>query len=316
MSQFHRLVYIDRMIKEFGVVSKKQVVDEFQVSHETVKGDFRYMKYEVQSPIVYSRLKKGYYYKKKFDLFSFADEKMFLLFVLVNQLARNRKLVPVIPEGLIKAIEEQVDPEYLKLSGHVTYEMSEYELPDMNKFETVIKAMQMRNALDIEYDDAKGKFSKRKIEPLHIFNYQGKWTLYAYCRQKKEERMFSLSRIKTLKTDESEKIDVARFDDSYFQDRLSEGFGIARGKEIETAVIHFYEPTLHHVSGQIWHSDQKTDEIDINGRKVLRFILPVAKYEELAGRVLRFSPDAEIVSPPALRQMWIDKLKESVKRYT
>lgn len=316
MSQFHRLIYIDRTIKQCGLVTKKQVAEEFQVSLETVKGDFRYMKYEVASPIVYSRKKNAYFYKEDFDLFSFGDEKIFLLFVLIKQLLSNKNFVPVDPNGFLEMIKKEVDPEYLKLADRVSYEISEFEYPDLAKFEVIIKAMLRRFPLDIEYTDAKGVLSKRSVEPLHIINYQGKWTLLAHCRLRNEPRMFTLTRIKHLLMNESSKFDKDRYEDNFTYDWLDESFGIARGKEIETAVIRFYEPTLHHVLDQKWHKEQITEHINEKNDHYLQFTLPVAKYEELVGRVLRFSPDAEIISPPAMRQMWLKKLKDTVKKYS
>jgi predicted DNA-binding transcriptional regulator YafY len=316
MSQFHRLIYIDRTIKTTGSVTKKQVADEFQVSLETVKGDFRYMKYEVDSPIIYSRKKNAYFYKEDFDLFSFSDEKIFLLFVLIKQLLSNKNFIPVDPNGFLDMIKKEVDPEYLKLADRVSYEISEFEYPDLTKFEVIIKAMLRRFVLNINYLDAKGKLSSRTVEPLHIFNYQGKWTLLAHCRLRNEPRMFTLSRIKEISADESSKFDKNRYDTDFTYDRLDESFGIARGKEIETAVIRFYEPTLHHVLDQKWHKEQITEHVNDNNDHYFQFTLPVAKYEELVGRVLRFAPDAEIISPPAMRQMWLSKLKETIKRYS
>ncbi|HXK50349.1 MAG TPA: WYL domain-containing protein [Clostridiales bacterium] len=316
MSQFHRLIYIDRMIHEFGVVTKKQVADEFQVTIWTVKGDFRYMKYEVDAPIAYSRQKKGYYYTSPdFNLFNFGHEKMFLFFVLLKQLASNRNFMPFDTSKFIEAIKNDVDPEYLKLSDRVSFELSEFEYPDMAVFETVIKAMQQRNVLKLDYIDAKGKVSKRSVEPLHIFNYQGKWTLLAHCRLREAMRMFNLSRMKSVVSDTSRKFDRNRHSKTEIGNFLSESFGIARGKEKETAVIRFYEPTTHHILDQKWHPEQKTDFITEKGNNIVQFTLPVAKYEELVGRVLRFSPDAEIISPPAMRQMWLDKLKAARKKY-
>ncbi len=316
MSQFHRLIYIDRMIKTMGMVTKKQVVEEFQVSIETAKGDFRYMKYEVGSPIIYSRHKKGYYYKEEFELFSFADEKMFLLFVLIRQLLTSRNFVPIDPNGFLEKLEKEVDPEYLKLKDSVSYEISEFENPDMAKFETIIRAMQRRHPLDIEYIDAKGQLSKRPVEPLHIFNYQGKWSLLAHCRLKKEPRMFTLSRIKEISLNESSRYSREAHDKKEIEQWLDEGFGVARGKDVETAVIRFYEPTLHHVLDQKWHREQITERVNSEGANYLQFTLPVAKYEELVGRVLRFSPDAEIISPPAMRNMWLKKLKDTIKKFS
>jgi predicted DNA-binding transcriptional regulator YafY len=316
MSQFHRLIYIDRMIKTTGSVTKKQVADEFQVSLETVKGDFRYMKYEVASPIVYSRKKNAYFYKEEFELFSFSDEKIFLLFVLIKQLLTNKIFIPVDPNGFLEMIKKEVDPEYLKLADRVSYEISEFEYPDLTKFEVIIKAMLRRFVLNIDYLDAKGKLSSRTVEPLHIFNYQGKWTLLAHCRLRNEPRMFTLSRIKDITADESSKFDKNRYDTNFTYDRLDESFGIARGKEIETAVIRFYEPTLHHVIDQKWHKEQITEHINDKNNHYLQFTLPVAKYEELVGRVLRFAPDAEIISPSAMRQMWLNKLKDTIKKYS
>ncbi|MBN2789073.1 MAG: WYL domain-containing protein [Candidatus Delongbacteria bacterium] len=316
MSQFHRLVYIDKMIKEFGQVTKKQVIDEFQVKIGTVKNDFRYMKFEVNSPIVYSRKKKAYHYKDDgFELFSFRQEKIFLFFVLLKQLLHHETLMPLDPTNILELIKRDVDPEYLKLETKISYELSEFEYPDMEKFARIVGSMLRKFTLNIKYLGAKGKKSSRAIEPFHIFYYQGKWYVLAHCRKKDELRMFLLSRIVKIDDKNSEKFSCKRYKAKELRDFLNDSFGIARGKEADTAVIRFYEPVMYHIRDQRWHKDQKVKVVDNDKEKYIQFTLPVAKYEELVGRVLRFSPDAEIIAPQAMREMWLSKLKLSLNKY-
>ena len=54
----------------------------------------------------------------------------------------------------------------------------------------------------------------------------------------------------------------------------------------------------------------------IDGKKCLEITLPVGERDkEIIARVLSYSPDSEIVSPPELRGKWLDRLKTMYEKF-
>ena len=70
---------------------------------------------------------------------------------------------------------------------------------DTKKFSEKLRLMEEcikeRTLLDVIYQDRKGMRTERVIEPHLLVFKQGVWYVYAYCRMKKEFRLFRLGRI-------------------------------------------------------------------------------------------------------------------------
>ncbi|HQO09743.1 MAG TPA: WYL domain-containing protein [Clostridiales bacterium] len=315
-SKIERIVYIDRTIKQKGSITKKQIMDWSGACESSVKNDIDFLKNELNAPIYYSGKKKGYAYKEDvpFELLTFLSENMVILYALLKEFFSNRNFMPVITDKILKGLKDELPSEYKNIDGKISFRLSEAENPEMDKFEIIFNSILNETCLEIHYSDAKGVSSERSIEPLHIYHYQGKWSVFSYCKKARDYRVFNLSRITKLETT-SNKFRIANHPQNVIENHLNEAFGVARGKEIEQAVIWFYEPTSHHVTDQKWHPDQITDHITRKGKNILQFTLPVAKYEELVGRVLRYAPDAEVRSPIDMRNMWLDKIKSLSEKY-
>ncbi|MER3395281.1 MAG: hypothetical protein C4318_02090 [Acidimicrobiia bacterium] len=62
--------------------------------------------------------------------------------------------------------------------------------------ELLRKAISGRETVDLEYVSYSSEIeSRRKVDPLRLFVYEGRWYLEAYCHLSQEERIFRVSRI-------------------------------------------------------------------------------------------------------------------------
>lgn len=66
---------------------------------------------------------------------------------------------------------------------------------DLEKFETVKRAVIERRVLKISYESTYGTSSQRAIYPLKLLYKSKEWYVKAYCTQKKAYRLFKLNRI-------------------------------------------------------------------------------------------------------------------------
>lgn len=71
------------------------------------------------------------------------------------------------------------------------------------KLKLLEEAIFHRTIVRIEYHDAQSRISRRIIEPHLLLLKQGEWYLYAFCRLKREFRLFKLTRI--VRTDLQER---------------------------------------------------------------------------------------------------------------
>ena len=64
---------------------------------------------------------------------------------------------------------------------------------------TIQSAITGFNLLEIKYNSLNKNITKRTIEPFAIYSTQGNWLLIAFCRLRKEFRVFRIDLIQELK---------------------------------------------------------------------------------------------------------------------
>ncbi|HOW51483.1 MAG TPA: WYL domain-containing protein [bacterium] len=307
MSNTHRIYLIHQALKRSRTVSLAQLVTELEVCERQVKRDIAHMRAEMQAPIEYSREQNGYYYTKPYDLFDYADEKMLLFYVLVQRIAKNLSLMPIVSQELLNSIEDKYLKDYLPILDRISYELADHERFRPGIVKQVLDAMRSSTALGLIYQNAAGEQSKRFVEPWHLLNYSGKWYLLAWCRASKEVRTFLLSRvIEIMATGEPFEHEL---DERLLKKYLEEGYGIFKLPEAQEVTIRFHEPILHIVRDREWHPKQRMIETTCAGKPCIELTLPVADPIEITYMVLGFTPHAEITAPKEYRKYWLNRLR-------
>jgi predicted DNA-binding transcriptional regulator YafY len=137
---------------------------------------------------------------------------------------------------------------------------------------------------------------------LKLINYQGRWYLLAWCRSKKDRRMFHLARM--------EKADLLEVGVEQSMDKddnwLQASFGIFKGPVTYQATVKFTGTAAEIIRHQYWHADQQL----IQKKDHILLSLPVADDRELLMKVLQFGAQAEIIRPKRLRT----KAKQEIKQ--
>ena len=316
-SQVARIFFIDQRIRVRNKVSVKEIMEYGDVSEITAKRDIEALRDRLNAPIYYNYKLKGYTYKEEFKLLDFAGEQLFLFYILARGVAKNPNYFPLSAEYsreiITEKIKEILPEDYTEVSDSFVYINSDYEAVDFILLKRLLKGMMNKKKLLLHYYTKSIKLNKRKIEPVKVICYGTKWYLAAYCYNRKDIRIFSLSRI-----DKLEILDEA-FEQTELKNEvdklLHESFGIAKATEIKTAVIKFYEPSSYFIKNQIWHNEQIKKEYEEEGKKILELQLPYGMPEELIGKVLKYGATAEIIYPEELREQWLGVIKGMYRKY-
>ncbi len=319
MSNLERVVYINHMIKTKGFVTRKEVSDRFEVHIDTVKRDIEYMRTFLSAPIKYRQSVGGYVYETPFDMLFDSLEDAVLYYIFVKRISESLKLdglpyIPVISDEILKNISGYIPPDFDEIMDHVSYDSSDIDLMDMKDFRNILGSFMTKRCVSIRYLNADGEESERVIEPLKLMNYLGKWYVIAFCRKKNALRVFLLSRFLSseLSSEKFEYPVTKRELDGY----IDGSFGMFKSVHSSLAVIRVFEPAYYYVKNQKWHKDQQVNDCVIDGKKCLEITLPVGdRDKEILARVLSYSPDSEIVSPPALREKWLERIRTLYKKF-
>lgn len=82
----------------------------------------------------------------------------------------------------------------------IEVDFSSWSNPEEEKtrFETLRQAILERRAVSFLYDSARGERQQRTVEPLKLGFKSQAWYLFGYCRMRKADRFFKLSRMHQL----------------------------------------------------------------------------------------------------------------------
>jgi len=122
-----------------------------------------------------------------------------LCFAFLRAILDRYAYVPVVSEETTKLLKEKIGGRYISISDKVLYELPDMETIDGEVAFTMCQALLNNSALDISYIDAKGESSQRRIIPLRLINYAGKWYCIAFDSKSMELRTFSISRMDNVR---------------------------------------------------------------------------------------------------------------------
>lgn len=177
-------------------------------------------------------------------------------------------------------------------------------------FETVGLALTQRRRLAMHYQArGSGEHSERTVSPQRLVYYRSNWLLDAWCHQRDSLRSFSLDAIRQPVVLNEPAIDV---DTDELNQTLGNGYGIFSGKAVQWATLRFTPERARWVAAEQWHPEQK-GQWDAQGHWVLQ--IPYSDDRELTMDILRHIPEVEVLAPPALRAVVLEKMREGLRRW-
>ena len=90
------------------------------------------------------------------------------------------------------------------------------------------------------------------------------------------------------------------------------GYGIYRGRELQSATLVFSAEAARWVRSEVWHEKQTTRDLP-DGR--FELVIPYSDPRELEMDVLRHGENVEVVAPAALRKAVKARLARAVDQY-
>ena len=188
------------------------------------------------------------------------------------------------------AQQQKSDSRNMSFSGHIVvdggtwgdaYDFSE-------KLRVLEDAAERTQCLDIAYVDRGGRESRRTVEPHLLVYKQNIWYLYAWCRIRKDFRLFRIGRIRSARvTGEI----FARREVDRNNLPLKFDFGNAKLIEVKLSVAPKSLPDIEEWLG--------VDNIRVNGEEIFaEATLPAG--EPLFSKLLSLGDGVRVLSPAAL----------------
>lgn len=203
MRRAERLFRIIQHLRDGRLVTAAQLAERMEVAERTIYRDIADMK--MNGVPIDGERGVGYIMRAGFDLppLMFTSDELKALTVgalLVRAWGGNAmsdaieqalaKIEAVLPSERRGAIE----PVAIHAPG---YEMAPKARAMLDQFN---RAITERQLLSLDYRDANGKPTTRDVEPLALWFWGKVWTLIAWCRLRRDFRMFRVDRVISAQT--------------------------------------------------------------------------------------------------------------------
>lgn len=308
MSLLERIYHFHEELQSNRYPNATTLVDQFEISLATARRDIAYLRDRLLAPIAFSQQKNGFYYTEDgFGLPFEQSPKIVFLLGMLSKMADEAGLgsLPEV-QSLEKRLSELVFPEYSKLVDAIHCEWVEVESIKPAIFDAIIEATVKKRVLQISYRSAHAQTSDRELEPLRLISYQGRWYVLAYCRLRKDIRLFHIARIQLATLTRTS---FKRESEDNYDAYLNSAFGIFKGEVLFNATILFTSTAAELVKEQRWHRDQMVEEVE-NG---VLMHLPVSDDRELVMKILQYGKMAKVIHPVELQER-IRKEAEAISK--
>jgi predicted DNA-binding transcriptional regulator YafY len=209
-----------------------------------------------------------------------------------------------LPEGTADALER------LKAGFGVGAKPHKDHSRSGKTLETVQGAIYDRRRLAVEYRSmSRRKASRRRIDPYHLWLYDGSFYLIGWCHARRGVRTFAVDRIRACEPTGERFAMPEGFD---AKDYMASSFGVFQGPPV-TVRIRFAPSAAVYVRERTWHPSQRLSP-EPDGS--LLFEVDVADSDEIRSWVLGWGPNAEVLAPAGLRRAVRDAARATARRYS
>ncbi|MEK8025083.1 helix-turn-helix transcriptional regulator [Pseudaquabacterium rugosum] len=334
MSKTARLYKIEALIRQRGHVSFAQLIDTLEVSPATLKRDLEYLRDQLGAPIEYDRYLNGYRFadagvpvaandgsasERRHELpgLWFSERELHALLMAQQLLSSldDEGLIGRHLQPLLSRIEELLGPggqsDARQLMKRVKIVGALRRPVPSECFQRAGEALTRRRRLHIRYlTRTRGNdVSEREVSPQRLVHYRNTWYMDAWCHSRDRLLRFALDAVQQASVLTTRAKDVAM---KQVEAEMDAGYGIYAGATTRQAVLRFSAQAAPWISREEWHPQQQGRELPDGGWELS---LPYTDETELVMDILRHGEQVQVVSPAALKQTVLKRLKAATAVY-
>ena len=298
--QVNRLFEIVYILLEKGTVKAKDLADHFGVSVRTIYRDIDVLS-TANIPIYTNNGKGGgisildsFVLDK--SLIS-EDEQKQILFALQSlekmNLNDEQKLLDKMSTLFNKDVRSWIEIDFSSWGTDNTQN---------ERFNKIREAIINRKLIEFTYFNSYGEENRRQVEPLQILFKDKSWFLKAYCRLKKDYRIFKISRIRDIQVLEQ------HYEREIIED-YKEEYDNAKSNAI-TLKMKISKDMTYRVYDEFEKENIRQIE---DGDFIVEIDYP--ENEWLYGYIMSFGEYAKVLSPEQVKKNIIKKVEKNLNNY-
>lgn len=300
--KINRLTEIIVTLLNKDTVTAKELADKFSVSTRTIYRDIEELSLS-GIPVYMTKGKNGGIslleeYSVNKAILSAKDKQSLIVALKMLEVTNYPEINSVINKiGFMLNKEE--------LSNWIDIDFSRWgsDFNENDKFNQIKMAILNNKAIEFSYINSYGNYSTRIIEPMKLM-YKGQtWYLHGFCRLKKEARIFRITRIKNL---------VIK-NENFIRRNIKDINTMPSKQMIENMVnlkLKLRKDVLYRI-----FDDFDQDKVIDNQDGTYDVSIKLPENEWLYGYILSFGNSVEVIEPKYIRDIILNKMKETIKLY-
>ena len=300
-----RLTKILQLIGAETFPNTTTLAQALEVSARTIKRDLEWMKVHWEAEIAYDQRRHGFYLVKPVDKFpvpTMTEAEMVSLYVAhrASEIYHDSPFhqpLQMAFQKLTRLLDNQQRFSLQDFEGALSFRPFAPELADLERFETVTRALRHRYEIRFEYRKPGQKQSEfRHVDPYHLTCHENLWYMIGWDHERSDFRSFVLARIcgPVLVGNKFQK--VRQFDINKY---LGKSFAIMKGEGDYQVVIEFDAWATDMLRPRKWHSTQRLVEIP-GGGGASHLHMRLSGLEEVERWVLSWGTHATVIAPNEL----------------
>jgi predicted DNA-binding transcriptional regulator YafY len=299
-----RLLAITLMLLNRDRISAAALAEHFEVSVRTIYRDIEALNLAGIPVVSYAGHEGGFgimeNYRIDRQMFSFKD--MFSMLTALRGLNRTlrdkeldrtiEKITSLVPRGQ----QEQLAQQYEQLVIDIMpWGLGEKQ---KKKVATVQAAIRENRLLRFQYRNTRGEKLERTVEPMTLLFKAYGWYLFAYCRRRRDYRLFRLTR---MNEPEILKETFARRPKTY-----AEVFQKETGQAKRVDLVLQFRPQVRHMV--LDYFEEETIRVQKDGSVVARISLPEGEW--VYGMILSYGENVRVLEPVHIQKIVQEKAQK------
>lgn len=313
-----RIAAIDQAIRGGSWPNATCLAKQLEVSPRTVQRDFIFLRDRLRAPLMFDATHNGYCYTQpdyRLPFFRLTEGELIALFI-AERLLRHYRGTPYEVDlrrafaKITELLPDAVSIDLSALSDTLSVTPTALTPQDLVTFRALTEAVAQRHRLEMEYWTAeRNEVTRREVDPLHVTIIEGDCYLVGYCHLRKDVRMFSTARVRSVRPTGDT---FARPADFRIQEYLRGSFRAVRGDRLYRVALRFSPAFAGRLAEKVWHSSQ-TSERTPDGSLVVR--VEVTDLREVKRWALFWGSDCHVLEPPELREQVIEEYRKALANY-